>query len=450
MKKFIIFLSLFCFTMLLTGCGSTNVNYSNKINSQLNKLNGVINGINTIDDGDIIITDLLSDSTIASIKKAIPYENGIGSEEYEKVKNVAGYGFIVPNINRNTDTYGNYYNNRFGYYGQYPYTYGYGYNYPNMPYGYGYNNPYNYGIYNNGYGIIGTNIDTYKSNYNNEYNNGYNNGYYNNYYQNPYYPYNYQQRRFARNVNNYKNINSNINTYKRAKNSYNNRYDLAENYFQNDLNNQYQKLTDLCLVQYDLLNCNDNTMDLKTNILANISYLKSISEQIKKGSYVIDENQFNAVKELLINANEFGNKINVSKNEIKNKINNVKNLKINYSSNSDNLSAKYIQLLNSLDTRNLYLQNILSSLLQCKNIIWSNGNVCYNEDCEYNIENINNSRPKPRKKIELIKEENNNIDKTQYKEKYLDQNGELCDAPINNNSENSTFKNEQIAGEIIK
>ena len=446
MKKFVVFLSLFCFTMLLTGCGSTSTNYSNNINSQLTKLNNVISGISTINDSDILITDLLSDSTIASIKKAIPYENGTDTEEYGKVKNVGGYGFVVPNINRNTDTFGNYYNNRFGYYGQFPY--GYGYNYNNIPYNYGYNHPnnYGYGMYNNGYGIIGTNIDTYRSNYNNEFNNYYNTPL-NNYYLNPYYPnnYNYPQKRFSRNVNGYKNITSNINTYKRANKSYNNRYDLAENYFQNDLNNQYQKLTDLCLVQYDLLNCNDNTMDLKTNILANISYLKSISDQIKNENYVIDENQFNAVKELLINANEFGNKINVSKNKIKNKINNVKNLKINYSSNSDNLSAKYIQLLNSLDTRNLYLQNILSSLLQCKNIIWSNGNLCYNEDCEYEMESVSNQRPKPRRKVEIIK--NKNEDNTNYQEKYLDKNGNLTETPSREeNIQNSKIK---VAGEKI-
>ena len=378
MKKFLVLALTFMLMLTLVGCGNTNANLASNMNNSLNKLNNYIKNIDTISDSQIVVSDLISDTAITTMRNTKPSDK-ISTAEELGIKNVGGNAFVVPNYNRNTDTYGNYYNinNRFGYgyngFGNNGYGFGYGIGY-GYPYGFGgYPYGYNYNLYNNGSngfngnGLVGTNIDTYRDNVN--YNNLYNRVYRNNNLVNTPIVNETTNKRFNKNINTYRDIATNINTYKKA--NYESRYNANIGY-ETDLNNHYQKLNNLCAIQIDTLNCNDKTNSLKTRILANISYLNSLAEQIKSGNINVSDTQAKAVKDLLNNANNFANKINTSKNELSTELKSVNNMKVNYSANVDELSSKYIRLLNSLDTRNSYLQNILSSLLQVENTILSN------------------------------------------------------------------------------
>lgn len=416
MKKFLILTLAIMLTLTLVGCGNTNASLASNMNNSLNKLNNYIKNIDTIADNEIVVSDLISDTAITTMRTTKPTDKILNAEELD-IKNVGGNAFVVPNYNRNTDTYGNYYNvnNRFGYgyngYGYNGYNGGIGYGLPNG-YGYGYGNPYGYGygynnFYNgygyNGNGIVGTNIDTYRDNIN--YNNLYNRFYRNNNQIGNNLANQTSTRRLGKNINTYRNIASNINTYKKA--NYESRYDISEVGYETDLNAHYQKLNNLCAIQIDTLNCNDQTNSLKTRILANISYLNSLAEQIKSGNISVSDTQAKAVKDLLNNANSFANKINTSKNEVNTELKSVSNMKVNYSANVDELSSKYIRLLNSLDTRNSYLQNILSSLLQVENTILSNGyyeNITESKNDTITCPNCENAQestmPPPRRNLE--------------------------------------------------
>ena len=173
MKRFLILALAIMLTLTLVGCGNTNASLASNMNNSLNKLNNYIKNIDTIADNEIVVSDLISDTAITTMRTTKPTDKISNAEELD-IKNVGGNAFVVPNYNRNTDTYGNYYNvnNRFGYgyngYGYNGYNGGIGYGLPNG-YGYGYGNPYGYGygynnFYNgygyNGNGIVGTNIDT--------------------------------------------------------------------------------------------------------------------------------------------------------------------------------------------------------------------------------------------------------------------------------------------------
>ena len=232
MKRFIIFSLLVGICMLFTGCGNAQVNVANNLINDLNKLSNTIKSVNEISTSDIIISDLISEENIASSK-----QYSLDSAQ------VSGYAYNVPNYMRNTDTYGN------GFlYNRYPFPY------PNNFYGYGgYGNMY---PYNNNYfygnGIVGTNIDSYRENLANTVGNNYYQGvaYYPN--QQWQVPVNYPQTkrpRFVRNVNTYKEVSNNIDTYKKA-NTYEERYNKTGT---TNLENHYQKLNNLCAIQYDVL-----------------------------------------------------------------------------------------------------------------------------------------------------------------------------------------------------
>lgn len=503
MKKFLVFTLTLLITLTLVGCGTTSSNLASNMTSNLNKLNNSIKNITTISDADIVISDLISDTAITTMRTLKPSNNVTDAESLCDVKNVSGNAFVVPNYNRNTDTYGNFNNNYFGYNGigngfgtNYGYMGGYnsniGYGYNNsvgpFPYGFRQNYPWGNGYNNfNGNGLIGSNIDTYRDNinpanlYNRLYRNQYPNAFENNYYNgvNGYYNTyqnvtnnNYLNKRWlTKNINTYRNIASNINTYKNANTSYKSRYDINNIGYETDLNNHYQKLSNLCAIQVDTLNCNDQTNNLKTRILANISYLNSIAEQIKSGNIQVSENQAKAVKDLLNNANAFANKINTSKNEVNNELKSVNNMKVNYSANADELSSKYIRLLNSLDTRNSYLQNILSSLLQIENVVLgsnysstenniiNNTNNCEDCDCPYlqNSQNSSSTTMPPPKQIEsadnidgiidiygehkeVVTDENGEIKETknEYQDRYIIENGKISKYPKIKTDNNDT------------
>lgn len=457
MKKFLVLALTFMLMLTLVGCGNTNANLASNMNNSLNKLNNYIKNIDTISDSQIVVSDLISDTAITTMRNTKPSDRISNAEELD-IKNVGGNAFVVPNYNRNTDTYGNYYNinNRFGYgyngFGNNGYGFGYGMGY-GYPYGFGgYPYGYNYNLYNNGgngfngNGIVGTNIDTYRDNVN--YNNLYNRVYRNNNIVNNPIVNETTNKRFNKNINTYRDIATNINTYKKA--NYESRYNANIGY-ETDLNNHYQKLNNLCAIQIDTLNCNDKTNSLKTRILANISYLNSLAEQIKSGNINVSDTQAKAVKDLLNNANNFANKINTSKNELKTELKSVSNMKLNYSANVDELSSKYIRLLNSLDTRNSYLQNILSSLLQVENTIlsgYSNVDIesetyptCPN--CPYNdntmppprntetAENINGSIDISGSETKISKDENGKLkeDTNSFEERYIIENGKIKKVP---------------------
>ena len=279
----------------------------------------------------------------------------------------------------------------------------------------------------------------------------------------------------------------NINTYKNA--NYESRYNVTNTGYETDLNNHYQKLNNLCAIQVDTLNCNDQTNSLKTRILANISYLNSLAEQIKSGNISVTDNQAKAVKDLLNNANNFANKINTSKNELKSELRSVSSMKVNYSANVDELSSKYVRLLNSLDTRNSYLQNILSSLLQVENTIlsgYSNSIDVENQsssyptcpNCPYNdsttmppprntetAENINGSIDISGSETKISTDENGEIkeDTNSFQDRYIIENGKIKKVPQDENIEDvdhivkdnpkklddKDIKRLQIAGERI-
>lgn len=502
MKKILIIALAFMLTLTLTACGSTNASLASNMNNSLNKLNNYIKNIETIQDSEIVVSDLISDNAITTMRNVKPSEKITNSEALNDVKNVSGNPFVVPNFNRNTDTYGNYHNmnNRFGYgYNGYGYNnynggyngYGYGYNGYGFPNGYGNGYPYGYGYNNfyNGNGIVGSNIDSYRENmnYNNLYNRLYrNNNITNNNAVNQNLA-NETTRRFQKNINTYRNIASNINTYKNA--NYESRYNVTNTGYETDLNNHYQKLNNLCAIQVDTLNCNDQTNSLKTRILANISYLNSLAEQIKSSNISVTDNQAKAVKDLLNNANNFANKINTSKNELKSELRSVSSMKVNYSANVDELSSKYVRLLNSLDTRNSYLQNILSSLLQVENTIlsgYSNSIDVENQsttyptcpNCPYNdsttmppprntetAENINGSIDISGSETKISTDENGEIkeDTNSFQDRYIIENGKIKKVPQNENIEDvdhivkdnpkklddKDIKRLQIAGERI-
>ena len=458
MKKFLVLALTFMLMLTLVGCGNTNANLASNMNNSLNKLNNYIKNIDTISDSQIVVSDLISDTAITTMRNTKPSDRISNAEELD-IKNVGGNAFVVPNYNRNTDTYGNYYNinNRFGYgyngFGNNGYGLGYGMGY-GYPYGFGgYPYGYNYNLYNsagyngfNGNGIVGTNIDTYRDNVN--YDNLYNRVYRNNNIVNNPIVNETTNKRFNKNINTYRDIATNINTYKKA--NYESRYNANIGY-ETDLNNHYQKLDNLCAIQIDTLNCNDKTNSLKTRILANISYLNSLAEQIKSGNINVSDTQAKAVKDLLNNANNFANKINTSKNELSTELKSVNNMKVNYSANVDELSSKYIRLLNSLDTRNSYLQNILSSLLQVENTIlsgYSNVDIesetyptCPN--CPYNdntmppprntetAENINGSIDITVSETKISKDENGELkeDTNSFEERYIIENGKIKKVP---------------------
>ena len=492
MKKFLVLALTFMLMLTLVGCGNTNANLASNMNNSLNKLNNYIKNIDTISDSQIVVSDLISDTAITTMRNTKPSDRISNAEELG-IKNVGGNAFVVPNYNRNTDTYGNYYNinNRFGYgyngFGNngYGLGYGMGYGYPygfgGYPYGYNYN-LYNNGGYNgfNGNGLVGTNIDTYRDNVN--YDNLYNRVYRNNNIVNNPIVNETTNKRFNKNINTYRDIATNINTYKKA--NYESRYNANIGY-ETDLNNHYQKLNNLCAIQIDTLNCNDKTNSLKTRILANISYLNSLAEQIKSGNINVSDTQAKAVKDLLNNANNFANKINTSKNELSTELKSVNNMKVNYSANVDELSSKYIRLLNSLDTRNSYLQNILSSLLQVENTIlsgYSNVDIesetyptCPN--CPYNnstmppprntetAENINGSIDITGSETKISKDENGELkeDTNSFEDRYIIENGKIKKVPEEKNIEevdhivkdnpkkldDKDIKRLQIAGERI-
>ena len=495
MKKFLVLALTFMLMLTLVGSGNTNANLASNMNNSLNKLNNYIKNIDTISDSQIVVSDLISDTAITTMRNTKPSDK-ISTAEELGIKNVGGNAFVVPNYNRNTDTYGNYYNinNRFGYgyngFGNNGYGFGYGMGY-GYPYGFGgYPYGYNYNLYNNGSngfngnGLVGTNIDTYRDNVN--YNNLYNRVYRNNNLVNTPIVNETTNKRFNKNINTYRDIATNINTYKKA--NYESRYNANIGY-ETDLNNHYQKLNNLCAIQIDTLNCNDKTNSLKTRILANISYLNSLAEQIKSGNINVSDTQAKAVKDLLNNANNFANKINTSKNELSTELKSVNNMKVNYSANVDELSSKYIRLLNSLDTRNSYLQNILSSLLQVENTIlsgYSNSIDVENQsttyptcpNCPYNdsttmppprntetAENINGSIDISGSETKISTDENGEIkeDTNSFQDRYIIENGKIKRVPQDENIENvdhivkdnpkklddKDIKRLQIAGERI-
>lgn len=397
MKKFIVFAILVAFTFSLTACSDSSAYIANTISGDLTKISNTVKNLKTISDNEIIVSDLLSEKSIASMRKLSPHEKGTGAKSLEDAQEAGGNAYNVPNFGRNTDTYGN-----GGMIGAYPGGY-YGAGYGGMGYygaGYGgYAGMSGYGGQNPGFtygnGIVGTNIDTYRENINltngkNYYRygaNGYGGmGYYGagcgGYAGMPgyggvganggygAYPYidgatQAQPKKWlTRNIDTYKDITTNINTY--AKANYESRYN---NTYKNNLEVYYQKMNTLCEIQYDVLSCNDDCNTLKTKILASISYVQSLADQIRSGNIILNDDQKECVKDQLASAMNFSNKLNFAKKEINDELKSVNNLKVNYSANADMLSSKYVRLLNSLDTRCSHLQNIHASLGQIQNVI---------------------------------------------------------------------------------
>ena len=107
MKKFIVFAILVAFTFSLTACSDSNAYIANTISGDLTKISNTVKNLKTISDNEIIVSDLLSETSIASMRKLSPHEKGTGAKALEDAKETGGNAYNVPNFGRNTDTYGN-------------------------------------------------------------------------------------------------------------------------------------------------------------------------------------------------------------------------------------------------------------------------------------------------------------------------------------------------------
>lgn len=427
MRKFFLGSILTLLIVCLTGCGTASV--TTNIERTMTRLQNTLNTIQNITNEQIITTDIVETSTTSS------YLN-------RDVAFVQGNAYNVPNYNRNTDTYGNGFYGVGARYGGYMGGYG-GYGYPPMPGyggygayggygGYGPGNGYGYGSGYNGNGYVGTNIDTYRENINESNGRNYpkmaNGGYgyggygygmpYGTPYNQPIPPQTSAPAREAtapstsriKNINTYKDIKTNINSYKHAN--------VAETpevtINRTALDNHYSRLTSLCQIQEDVMGCNNDCNNLKTQILGNISYILTMSKEIKAGNIHLSDNQVASINDLLNNITSQTSKLNLGKNELNTELAHVKSLKTNYSANMEELSSKYIRLLNCLDSRCTNYQNILVSLYQIQNILNNNQNYCYpycnpnfdvnNEQNNQNYEEIN----------QILPEEGNKIDENYY------------------------------------
>lgn len=477
MKRFFVFALLVALSFSLTACSDSNAYIANTISGDLTKISNTVKNLKTISDNEIIVSDLLSESSVASMRKLSPHEKGTGAKELDDAKEAGGNAYNVPNFGRNTDTYGN--GGMMGLYPGYGGYYGAGYggfggNYAGMP-GYGWNGGQNPG-FTYGNGIVGTNIDTYRENINltngkNYYRygaNGYGGmgfgtnegmGFGTNRYGGmgfggyPYVdgaltPQSQPKKWLTRNIDTYKDITTNINTY--AKANYESRYNTT---YKNNLETYYQKMNTLCEIQYDVLSCNDDCNTLKTKILASISYVQSLADQIRNGNIVLNDDQKECVKDQLSSAMNFSNKLNFAKKEINDELKSVNNLKVNYSANADMLSSKYVRLLNSLDTRCSHLQNIHASLNQIQNVIIGDESTeqqsekISDSDIEKNIETPSDcTMPPPREISEAPSAPEGTIRQHYWEKRWItDENGETT---ISEKTEKNDYR--IIDGKLVK
>ena len=156
------------------------------------------------------------------------------------------------------------------------------------------------------------------------------------------------------------------------------------------------------------MGCNNDCNNLKNQIMANISYILTLSKEIDKGNLNLTESQKSSINDLLNSITSQTNKLNLAKNELNTELAHVKNLKINYTANIDELSSKYVRLLNCLDSRCTNYQNILMSLYQIQNILNNNQNYCY-PYCDY-PNNVNVKLPRQSE----MTEDNTIIDENVY------------------------------------
>lgn len=207
-----------------------------------------------------------------------------------------------------------------------------------------------------------------------------------------------------------------------SANVYHGRYLNTDDNFQyTTLSGYVSKLEQLHDIASDTISANNNAKYLKTNIQSKVSALKTINSQIKNNEIYLNNEQCNAIEDLLTNLNANINKVSFSKNELINEVNSVKKLKNNYVNNIDQLNSKYTRLLNCLDTRCSYYSNCIGCLDGIYNCIL-NGNTSIDDLFNYYSNTENNSC-----------EENNNLCE------------ENCNNEItnntNSNTEETSFKN---------
>ena len=341
LKKISLVFVVFCLSLTLFACGeSANASVVRKINRTMTNLNSAIKNVQVISDDELIVKEIMP----SSVKE--------NENNNVTTKQIVNYNPNPINNNfRNVNTYyqyGNYNMNPYYAYGQAGY-------------------PYYNGVYANPY-------------------QQFNGAYYGGYMPNGFNGLN----RGISNVNTYGLSKTNVNTYKKAK-------PLAETNSQNPiaytnnepLNQYFSKLSNLYDVASTVVITNNQLNTMRNNILANISLVQTLSNQVKTDECQLTDSQVKSIETLLENLNTTQNRLNLSKNEVKSELNSVKNLKGNYTGNVEQLSSKYVRLINSLNTRMTQYESILSCLNQLENCL--NGYDCCLDNQtreETQIENI--------------------------------------------------------------
>lgn len=358
-------------SFILVACGnSTNANVVNKINRTMNNLNESIKNIQVIKDDEIIVNDIMPTNSKAynqintpekgnnATRQIVNYNTGVANNNLSNVNTYNPYGRL-----HNTNSYAGYGEINNGAFNEIGYA----------QYGYGITNGYGMNGYGNGYGMNGFGQQGFG------------------------YGMNGVNGRGISNVNTYGLGNSNINTYKKAKNmtSQNNQTNsnLLEYNQVEPLTQYFTKLSNLYNVASSVVTTNNELNQIRNNILANISLVQTLANQVKNDKYDLSETQIKSINSLLDNINTNLNRINLSRNEVKNELNSVKSLKTNYTGNVEQLSSKYVRLVNCLDTRMTYFNNILGCLNQLENCLNGCDN-CDNNSALYPILDgiLNNSQ----------------------------------------------------------
>ncbi|MEG1499729.1 MAG: hypothetical protein RR400_01480 [Clostridia bacterium] len=161
--------------------------------------------------------------------------------------------------------------------------------------------------------------------------------------------------------------------YDNIVSSYLPRYQNIDNFSNENLQTHMQNLANIYAISTDILTANNNSCNIKNQIIECCTQIKELCKQIKSSKIKLDMGQLNAINDLIANVNLTTNRINMTRTETNNEVNSVKNSLPLYYKNTDELNGKYTRLLNCLDTRNSYYNNALATICQIKNIITKNG-----------------------------------------------------------------------------
>lgn len=138
----------------------------------------------------------------------------------------------------------------------------------------------------------------------------------------------------------------------------------------NAMNTYVIKISSLNNNVVDTIEVNNIINNVKRQIYAKTSQIKSLCNQSLDAKVDLKNNQIKSLSELnnMIMVNN--TRISLTRNEIINNLKNVKNIKKEYSSKPDQLNSRYTKLKTSLNTRLSYLNN-MNSILEDMTILLS-------------------------------------------------------------------------------